>query len=157
MIKTTEYSQKATKVAYHRASGRVVPLHNAYEGTIVFDSVFEFNVFQLLEKIPDCKIQVHQYVKHLKWYIDFTLVLKNTNKVPRVLQGYNLRPHKGKYLYVDAKGVIDSHTLGRVRKLDYTVQRSLILVSNNTKTTNIGATPIIKSSRLVMAEKNKRD
>lgn len=156
MIKTTEYNKKSTKIAYHRASGKIVPIDEACAGTVVFDSMFEYNVFKRLEAVSGYSISIHNYVKHIKWYIDFTLKLKKANDIPKALQGLNLRPHKGVYIYVDAKGVIDNATYQRIKKMPYNAQRSILLVCNNTRLKNIEAAPIIRTNRLALSQKKNK-
>ena len=143
-----EYKIKAKKIGYHRATGRIIEVERASLGTIIFDSQYELNIFQKLEKIDNIKVIVHDFIAHIKWWIDFTIILDKPSKIPKQLEYLNLRPHKGKFLYMDAKGVIDARTYNRIKLMNRNLQRSIVLVCDNTELTNIGATPIIRSTRL---------
>ncbi len=128
-FKGNQYNKVSTKVYYNYYKDEALPNPSTSERVLTFDSIFEFNVWRLLRKRDGLEVLLHKKVEPLNWVIDFQVSLNQKQKFPKWIDDLGVKPHKGKWFYIDAKGVIDDKTYDRVKGLPKRLQSKIILIT----------------------------
>lgn len=107
----------------------IVPSTMANQDTLVFDSQWEFDVWYCLSHRDRLSIKIHQYISHLNWYIDYLVDVPKSKNIQPWLIKLNISPHKGRHIYIDAKGTLDNRTVQRILAYPDRTQKRIVLIT----------------------------
>ena len=128
-FRARSYTKPSTQVYYDHRQRLIIENSHLSAETIIFDSIFEFNVWRVLFERDKLAIKLHKKVVTLNWFIDFECTIPKKGQKPQWLDKFNISPNKdGKY-WIDAKGVLDSKTVQRIRGMDERVQKKITLIT----------------------------
>lgn len=144
MAKTGKYSMKAQKIAYNPKTRMTLELDKANDDCYIFDSTHEYLVYKSLTVNVEHKVIVHPYIEHLNWHIDFMLIDPYKKGLSGWMALFPHRLNKGKYLYVDAKGIITNEVVKRIQSFSPRIQQTILLVTKKEQDCGmIGKTPVL--------------
>ena len=128
------YTITPKKVIYNTKTKETLKYFSGKKGEVVFDSIGEFKCYKILSRL-NTPIEVHKYINHLDWKIDFTLSFVSPNHfaIP-LFKEYGYYLDKSNNLYIEFKGVIDDKTVNRYKSIPDIIQRNIAVVTNSPNT-----------------------